>query len=360
MDLGFGPDERPSVFVVSLDESIDVLAELGDGSERGAVQRLSLQDREPDFDLVEPGGPRRREVETHVRMTFEPAIVPGLVGVQVVEDDMDGRIRVCGDDVVHEVEELDAPPALLVRGRHLAGGHFESGKQGRCAIALVIVTMSGQRPPVRKLQIALGALQRLDRGFFVNADDDRVLGRCQVEPDHIGGLGDELGIVALAPGLAPGEVDLLPAQEAPGPAARARRPVRLQSRATIPARESGRRRTFQDSQNASSRPVSLVYFGAGPGRGLSAKPAKPSRANRPRQVLTVRGIVPSARAIERVEWPSSASKTIRARNASRCSVVGARTRASSTARSAGVSRTFAAMGIIPMLNHESAFRKSGS
>ena len=36
------------------------------------------------------------------------------------------------------------------------------------------------------------------------------------------------------------------------------------------------------------RPVSLVYFGAGPGRGLSAKPAKPSRANRPRQVLTVR------------------------------------------------------------------------
>ncbi len=47
---------------------------------------------------------------------------PGLVGVQVVEDDMDGRIRVCGDDVVHEVEEFDAPPALLVRGRHLAGG----------------------------------------------------------------------------------------------------------------------------------------------------------------------------------------------------------------------------------------------
>ena len=122
---------------------------------------------------------------------------------------------VCGDDVVHEVEELDAPPALLVRGRHLAGGHLEGGKQRRGAVSLVIVTMSGQRPPVRKLQIALGALQRLDRGFFVNADDDRVLGRCQVEPDHIGGLGDELGIVALAPGLAPGEVDLLPAQEAP-------------------------------------------------------------------------------------------------------------------------------------------------
>ena len=59
-----------------------------------------------------------------------------------------------------------------LRGRHL-GGHFEGGKQRRGAVSLVIVTMSGQRPPVRKLQIALGALQRLDRGFFVNADDDR-------------------------------------------------------------------------------------------------------------------------------------------------------------------------------------------
>ena len=79
MDPGFGPDEWLGVLVVGFDEGIDVLAELGDGSERGAVQRLSLQDREPDFDLVEPGGPRRREVEMHVRMTFEPAIVPGLV-----------------------------------------------------------------------------------------------------------------------------------------------------------------------------------------------------------------------------------------------------------------------------------------
>ena len=49
MDPGFGPDEWLGVLVVGFDEGIDVLAELGDGSERGAVQRLSLQDREPDF-----------------------------------------------------------------------------------------------------------------------------------------------------------------------------------------------------------------------------------------------------------------------------------------------------------------------
>jgi hypothetical protein len=99
------------------------------------VQRPTFQDREPDFDLVEPGGPRRREVEMHVRMTLEPAVVLGLVGIEVVEDDMDGRIRMSGDDIIHEVEELDAPSALLVRGRHFASGYFEGGEQRRGAKA---------------------------------------------------------------------------------------------------------------------------------------------------------------------------------------------------------------------------------
>jgi hypothetical protein len=62
--------------------------------------------------------------------------------------------------------------------------------------------------------------------------------------------------------------------------------------------EPDRRRIFQYRQNA---PVSPPYLGAGPGRGRSAKPTKPYRANRPRHVLTVRGIVPTARAIDSVE-----------------------------------------------------------
>ena len=84
------------------------------------MQRLSLQDREPDFHLVEPRGPRRREVEPDVRVTLEPAVVPGLVSVEVVEDDVDGRVRMGGDDIDHEVEEFDPTPALLVSRRYLA------------------------------------------------------------------------------------------------------------------------------------------------------------------------------------------------------------------------------------------------
>src|SRR5512139_3189345 len=159
MDLGFGPDERPSVFVISLDESIDMLPQLRDRSERGAMQRLSFQDREPDFDLVEPGRSRRREVEVHVRMALEPAVVSGLVGVEVVEHDVDRGVGMGGNDIVHEVEELYAPAARFVRRPNLAGGYLEGSEQRGGTVALVVMAVAGQRPAARELQIALRALQ---------------------------------------------------------------------------------------------------------------------------------------------------------------------------------------------------------
>ena len=289
-------------------------------------------------------------------MTLEPAIVVRLVGAEVVENDVDGGVRVVSDDTVHKIEEFDAPPAIFVGGSDLASGHLEGRKQGRSAVALVVVTMTGQSPAIRQFQIPLGALQRLDRGFFVDTDHDRVLRGRHVEPHHIGGLGDELKIIALAPGFAPREVDLLGTQDAPdllsctSPNSAA---ISLPVQRANPA-GGGRSNTARIRL-----PVSALYFGTEPGRGLSTRPASPSRLNRPRHRLTVRGIVSTARAIDRVERPSAANKMIRARKTSRCSVVGARTRASSTARSSGVNRTSAALGIIPMLNHESAFGETG-
>ena len=108
----------------------------------------------------------------HIRVTLEPAIILGLVGVEIVEDHMDCGVRVVSDYIVHEVEELDAPAAIFVRGSDLAGGHLKSSKQGRSAVALVIVTMAGQSPAVRQLKIALGTLQRLNEGFSRLREDD--------------------------------------------------------------------------------------------------------------------------------------------------------------------------------------------
>lgn len=122
---------------------------------------------------------------------------------------------VLSDNPVHEVEKFKAPPPLVLASRHLARRDVEGGEERRRAVPGVIVRLTGQRPAVRHLQVALRALQRLDRRLLVGGQNQGVFGRLHVEADHRGRLGREIGIVAFAPALAPGEIDLVGAQEAP-------------------------------------------------------------------------------------------------------------------------------------------------
>jgi hypothetical protein len=215
MHLGFGPHEGCGIFIVVGDEGIDVIPELLDRGEGRALERFAVQDREPDFDLTESGSARRREVEMHVGMLLEPTVVLGLMGTEIVNDGVQFVAGIGGDDLVHEGEELDPPPAALVGGDHLAGDHIQRREERGCAVPLVIMALTGERSAVGQLQIALRPFQGLDRRLFVNADDDRVLGRRQIEPDDVGSLGSKLGIVAFAPGFAPREVNLVSTQEPP-------------------------------------------------------------------------------------------------------------------------------------------------
>src|ERR1700730_1758613 len=110
MDRGFAPGEGAGGLVIALDEGIDVFPEVGDAGEAGALQRLSAEDGEPAFDLIEPGGVRRGEVEMNVLVPTEPGVALWFVGVEIVENDVDLVRGMGGDDLVHEIEELDAPP----------------------------------------------------------------------------------------------------------------------------------------------------------------------------------------------------------------------------------------------------------
>jgi hypothetical protein len=64
-------------------------------------------------------------------------------------------------------------------------------------------------------------------------------------------------------------------------------------------------------------------------------------------------------AIDRVLRPAAANRTIRARFKSRCNVTGERQQAARTLRSFLERSTSLALGIIPILNHDSRFKKSG-
>jgi len=135
-NIGFRPDERFGVLVVRFDEGIDVLPELLDRGEGGPSEGFSLKDGEPDLDLIEPGGPGRSEVELHVWVPLKPAIILRLMGIEIVEDDVDGGVRIVREDIVHEIEEFDPAATILVGGGDLAGRHFKGRKEGRSAMRL--------------------------------------------------------------------------------------------------------------------------------------------------------------------------------------------------------------------------------
>src|SRR3954464_12892946 len=128
MDGCSGPGERIGAGIVAFDEGIDAISDLLGRGEAGAVEGGAAEDGEPDLDLVHPGGVGRREVEADVGVPGQPPVPLRLVGVEVVEHDMDVAARVIGDDLVHEVEELDPASTPIVPGPNLARGDVKGGE----------------------------------------------------------------------------------------------------------------------------------------------------------------------------------------------------------------------------------------
>jgi len=107
-------------------------------------------------------------------------------------DQLAGRNRCL--DRVEEAQELLVAVALHAAPDHGAVEHVEGREQRRGAVADVVVGR-GRGLLLAHWQPGLGALERLDLGFLVDREDDRVRRRVQVEPDHLAQLGDERRIL---------------------------------------------------------------------------------------------------------------------------------------------------------------------
>ena len=148
-------------------------------------------------------------------VTLEPHVAGGFVGGEIVEDDVDLALRIGGDDPVHEIEELDPSAPLIVAADDFSAFDIQRGEQRGGPVTFVVVRLAGHGAPAGQLEIALRPLKGLDGRFFVDGEHDGVVGGSHVEPDDLGRLGREFGIVADAPGLAPGKVDLVRPQKPP-------------------------------------------------------------------------------------------------------------------------------------------------
>ena len=108
---------------------------------------------------------------------------------------MNGLVRrELGVDHVQEADELLMPVALHVAPDDRPVEHVQGGKQSGRSIAFIVVG-HGAETPLLHGQSRLGSVERLDRAFFIDGQDDGVGGRINVEPNDIAQLTDEVGIV---------------------------------------------------------------------------------------------------------------------------------------------------------------------
>ena len=158
--LAFAPLEGCGGLAVDLDEGVDSTTYLVGAGEAGPLEGGAGQDREPAFDLVEPAGIGGSEVKENVGMTRQPAVVLGFVGVEIVEDDVDLLLRVVGNQIIHEVQELTPPAAFVVPSFDLPRGHFERRKERRGTMSFVGVGKPHHRLAVGQSEVSLRPLAR--------------------------------------------------------------------------------------------------------------------------------------------------------------------------------------------------------
>ena len=126
-----GPDEWLGVVIVGLNEGSDIGLELIDAAMDAALDLLVGEQREPAFDLVEPGGAGRREVEVVARVAGEPRFDGWrFVGGVIVEHQMDVEIGRHGLlDLRQEVAEFDRAVPLVAAADDPAGGNVQGDEQ---------------------------------------------------------------------------------------------------------------------------------------------------------------------------------------------------------------------------------------
>ena len=156
----------------------------------------------------------------------------------VVHDEVDVDI---GRDMrfhrVEEAAELGGPVPGETFADDPPGGDVERGEQRGRAMPGIVVRATLDLPRVHRQQ-GLGAVERLDLAFLVDAQDHRAVRWGHVQPDHIAHFRNEVGIGRQLEGLNP---VWLQAEGPPDPLHRGRgQAARLGHAARAPMRAVGR------------------------------------------------------------------------------------------------------------------------
>ena len=175
---------------------IDVVADghdqLLDIAKHAAPQTSLREVAEEALDHVEPRTAGRREVHVEARMPRQPAPDLGvLVRRGVIDDEV--QVLVGWRDVIDDAQEFQpllVPVSVIAHADDRAIERVERREQRRRAVPFVVVRHRAAAPPLQR-QPRLRAIERLDLTLLIHAQDERVLGRIEIQPnDRLDLLGE--------------------------------------------------------------------------------------------------------------------------------------------------------------------------
>src|SRR4030042_6823126 len=108
MDNTLGPFKWERVLVTCISKSIYGTTNIFDRGGIKPLQCRARKDTEPGLDLVQPGSMGRDVMKMNVRMLRQPPVMFGLMGVEVIKDNMQLFVRINSNGLVHKVQEFTA------------------------------------------------------------------------------------------------------------------------------------------------------------------------------------------------------------------------------------------------------------
>src|ERR1700739_4646288 len=157
----------------------------------------------------------RNKMKMDLRMGFEPAILLGVMRIEIVQHYVNLLVRIFGHQLVHEIQKFASAPAPIMSRMHQSGGHLQGRKERARAMAFVFVCKAGERSTVGQADPALRPLQRLDAGLLIEAEQQRVLRRVKVDPNDNSRFAAELRIGADTPALPTSQTQMVLSHDPP-------------------------------------------------------------------------------------------------------------------------------------------------
>jgi len=248
VDFLFGPLEGGGVLIPASDKGFDRLDQHFNAGKAGSLQCAAAQNAKPAFHLIEPGAVCRDEMKMDLGMGFEPAILLGFMRIEIVQHNVNLFVRIFGYQLVHEIQKFASAPAPIMPCMHQPSGHLQGRKERGGAMALVFVCKASEGSTVGQANPALRPLQRLNAGLLIHTEHQRVLGRVQIEPNHISRFAAELRIGAYTPALPASQTQMVLSHDPPD-LILAHLAQMLGKQSPVPAAVASRRRLIERLQD---------------------------------------------------------------------------------------------------------------